>query len=289
MRRPVATAATLLSLGSVPALAVAQPAAVAPTAVPVSSVPAYAGPGAVPVSPVVAQPVEPTAPELTGIARREKEDPGSDRAYLARTALVAPKGTVTIQARAPLAPGALGGISASMGRVEIGVSTVLIAEEEGGAFGFNAKVQLLKGRRTALAVTLDTLSPPDEDETLYAPSLVASFCADGDACNTLLSAHLTMFALDGEEEAPVFAGVSFAKGRRGKLVGELHITDNEQESIFAGYLGGRWGGAKLAFDAGIGFAGVLEDDSSSGCIDYCYEDDDPEVIPYPFVGLSARL
>lgn len=287
-RAAVATAATLLS---VPALSAAQPTGVAPTAVPVSSVPAYGGPGATPVSPVWTPPPPPLepAPEVGGIAGREQQDPGADRSYFARTALVAPKGTVTFQARAPLAPGALGGISASMGRVEIGVSTVLVAEEDGAAFGFNAKVQLLKGRRSALAITLDTLSPPDEDETLYMPSLVASFCADGDACNTLLSAHLTMFALDGEEEAPVFAGLSFSKGRRARLVGELHITDNEQESVFAGYLGGRWGGAKLAFDAGIGFAGVMEDSSSSGCIDYCYEEDDTEVVPYPFVGLSARM
>lgn len=274
MRRSVATVATLLS---VPTLAIAQPAAVAPTAVPVASVPAYAGPGS--YEPLVAPPAAP--PDRVGIAKREKEDPGSDRSYLARTALVAPRGTVTIQARAPLAPGMLGGISASMGRLEIGVSTVLIAEEDaGGAFGFNAKLQLLKGRRSALAVTIDTLTPPDEEETLYMPSLVASFCADGDACSTLLSAHLTMFAIDGEEEAPVFAGVSFAKGQRGKLVGELHITDSDTESIFAGYLGGRWGGSKVAFDAGIGFAGELDD---------CADCGDPDFIPYPFVGLSARM
>lgn len=264
---PAVAAAVLLAI---PTVAAAQPGAA----------PIYVPPPPLPPA------VEPAVPELAGIARREKEDPASDRAYLARTALVAPSGTVTFQARAPLAPGALGGISASLGRVEIGVSTVMILEEgDGAAFGFNAKVQLLKGRRSALAVTLDTLSPPDEDETLYVPSLVASFCTDGDACNTLLSAHLTMLALDGQGEAPVFAGLSFSKGRRAKLVGELHITDSDSESIFAGYLGGRWGGPKLAFDAGIGFAGELDD--SSDCYD-CYNDD-PAVIPYPFIGLSARM
>lgn len=288
MRRTVGTVATLLV---VPTLAIAQPTTVAPTAVPVASVPAsitaFGGPGAIPPTQLVAPPVDP-APTLTGIARREKEDPGADRAYLARTALVAPSGTVTFQTRAPLAPGALGGISASLGRLEIGVQSVMVfVDEEGAAFGFNAKLQLLKGRRTALAVTLDTLSPPDEEQTLYMSSLVASFCTDGDACNTLLSAHITMLAADGEEEAPVFAGLSFSKGARTRLVGEFHITDNEEQSVFAGYLGGRWGGNKVAFDAGIGFAGVAED--SSDCIDYCYEDDEPEVIPYPFIGLSARM
>ncbi len=280
MRRPVATIATLLAI---PSLALAQPTLVAPSAVPVSSVPAYGGPGATPV--IVAPPPVDPEPALTGIDRRQKDDPGSDRAYLARTALIAPSGTVTFQARAPLAPGMMGGISASLGRVEIGASGIVIADEDGAALGFNAKVQLLKGRRSALAVSLDTITPPDEDDSLYYAQLVASFCTDGDACNTLLSAHLSMFALDGEDEAPVFAGLSFSKGRRGKLVGELHITDSESESVFAGYLGGRWGGNKVAFDAGIGFAGELDD--AGDCYD-CY-DSDPPIIPYPFVGLSARM
>jgi hypothetical protein len=266
MRAPVAVA--LASLLSLPVVATAQPG-VAPVYVPPP-----------PTAPVAAEPTT----ELVGIARRQKEDPASDRAYLARTALVAPSGTVTLQARAPIAPGMLGGLSASLGRVEIGVGSMLIFEE-GAALGFNAKVQLLKGRRSALAVTLDTLTPPDDDETLYYSSLVASFCADGDACNTLLSAHLSMFAFDGEDEAPVFAGLSFSKGAKTRLVSELHITDNENESVFAGYLGGRWGGQKVAFDAGIAVAGVIDD--AGDCGD-CYEDD-PEVIPYPFIGLSARM
>lgn len=272
MRAPVAVAlaTSVASLLSLTALATAQPG-VAPVYVP---------------PPPTAPTAEPTT-DLVGIARRSKDDPGADRSYLARTALIAPSGTVTFQARAPLAPGLLGGLSASLGRVEIGVSSVMIfADEEGAAaFGFNAKVQLLKGRRSALAVTLDTLSPPDEDETLYYSSLVASFCTDGDACNTLLSAHLSMFAMDDEDEAPVFAGLSFSKGARTRLVGEFHITDSEDESVVAGYLGGRWGGRKVAFDAGVAFAGVIDDSSTcSGCAD-----EDAEVVPYPFVGLSARM
>jgi hypothetical protein len=259
MRRIAAVA--VAGLVSLPAIALAQPGAV----------PAYYVPPPPPTAPV-----EPT-PELGGIDRRQADDPGADRAYLARSALLAPSGSVTVQVRAPLAPGAMGSIAYSMGRVEVGVNGFVIAEEE-SAFGLNAKVQLLKGRRSALAVTLDTLTPPDDDETIYLSSLVASFCTDGDACNTLLSGHLTMLAADGEDEAPVFAGISFSKGRRSKLVGEFHITDSDSESVFAGYLGGRWGSGKLAFDAGIGFGG--EDD------DY---DSDPDIVPYPFVGLSARM
>jgi hypothetical protein len=269
MRLAAAVAVAVAAVLAVPAVAAAQPS----------------------VAPIIEPTATPTAaptPTRTsvGIDKRQEEDPASDRAYLARTALIAPSGTVTIQARAPIAPGGMGGISASLGRVEIGVSTLIIAVDEGSAIGFNAKVQLLKGRHSALAATLDTLSIPDDDDSLYMTSLVASFCTDGDACNTLLSAHLTMLAADGEDEAPVFAGVSFSKGARTRLVGEFHITDSEEESVFGGYLGGRWGGSKLAFDAGIGFGGVVEDDRCYD--DYC-DDSDSDVFPWPFVGLSARM
>jgi hypothetical protein len=289
MRRPLAAFATLLA---VPSLASAQPG-VAPSAVPVSSVPAYGGPGAVPVT--VAAPVEPTAPPaLVGIAKRSAEDPAADRAYLAHTALVAPRGTITFQARAPLAPGALGQINASLtDRISVGVGAFMIfIDEEGAALTLSGKLQLVRGRRAALAVALDTLSIPDEDETLYMPSLVASFCADGDACNTLLSLHLTGFGADGEEEMPIFGGASFSVGKKNRFVGEIHFNDDSDEysrrTLFGGFVGGRFGGSKFAFDAGLGFAG--ESESQNDCIDYCDDyDNDPPVIPYPFIGMSARL
>ncbi len=279
MRRPLAALATLLSL---PALATAQPG-VAPAAVPVDAVPAYAAPGAAPVSAAVVS-APPAAPVLVGIARRQAEDPAADRAYLARTALIAPSGSVTFQARAPLAPGMLGQVSASFGRFELGVGGILITDEA-AVLGLNAKVQLLRSRRAALAASIDLFAPPDDDETLYLPSLVASVCADGDACNTLLSLHLTAIGIEGEDEAPVFGGVSWSMGKRGKFVGELHMTDDDSESVVAGYLGGRWGTNKVAFDAGIGFGGTLDDGNS--CSD-CY-DDGPDIIPWPFIGLSARM
>lgn len=284
MRRPLAALATLLA---VPALATAQPSLTpAPGAVPVPAVPAYAAPGTVPVAAAaVAEPAP--AAELTGIAKRSAEDPAADRAYLARTALIAPSGTISVQARAPLAPGMMGQLSASLGRVEVGVGTIVIGDE-GAALGFNAKAQLLRGRRAALAASLDVFSPPDGDDTLYVPSLVASLCADGDACNTLVSVHLTGLGIEGEDEMPVLGGVSWSMGRRGKFVGELHLTDDNGDSILVGYLGGRWGSRKLAFDAGIGFAGDPGSTASGDCIDYC-EDSGPDIVPYPFVGLSARM
>jgi hypothetical protein len=273
MRRPLAGLVTLLAI---PAAAVAQPG-LAPTAEPVPAVPAYAAYPPPPPEPVATEPV------LVGIEKRQAEDPAADRAFLARSALIGPSGSVTFQARAPLAPGMLGQVTASFGKFELGAGAILVAEE-GAVLGLNAKVQLLRSRRAALAASVDVFSPPDE-ESLYMPSLVASLCADGDECATLLSLHLTALVLESEEEAPVFAGASFSVGRRAKLVGEIHLTDSDSESVVGGYLGGRWGSRKLAFDAGVGFGGEL---GGSSCYD-CYDDTGPDVYPWPFVGLSARM
>lgn len=274
--RTLPAAAAALALVLAPALAAAQPG-LAPGAEPVPAVPAYA----VPPPPAAAADA---APPLVGIEKRQVEDVGADRAYLARSALIAPSGAVTFQLRAPIAPVALGQVSASFGRFELGVGGIGIAEE-GRVLAVNGKVQLLRSRRAALAASLDIFAPPDDDETLFVPSLVASLCADGDACNTLVSLHLTALAIAGEDEAPVFGGVSWSMGRGTKLVGELHVTDDEHDSVVAGYVGGRWGLGKLALDAGVGFGGQLGGaQSCSGCYD-----DGPEIMPWPFVGLSGRL
>jgi hypothetical protein len=238
----------------------------------------------------VTAPVEPAAgPALVGIARRSADDPAADRAYLAHSALVAPRGTVTFQARMPLAPGALGQINASLtDRISLGVGTMLFMEQEEGVFTFSGKVQLVRGRRAALAVALDMVTVSNEEERLFMPSLVGSYCADGDACSTLLSLHLTGLGMEEEDEMPLFGGASISIGKQHRLVGEIHISQREDEwermTMFGGYLGGRFGGRKVAVDAGLAFAGVTETSTDCG---EC--GDDTEAYPYPFVGVSARL
>lgn len=285
MRRSLAS--FLLPLLAVPTFAHAQPgaAAPAPDVVPVAAVPAVAAPGTVaPGAPAAAAatPVDP-APALTGIAAASANDAASDRAYFARTALVAPSGTVTLSARAPLAPVAFSTLAVSLSdRVEVGVGTAMVIEE-GGMFTGYAKLQLLRSKTAALALTLDVAQV--DDEQIYWPQLVASWCSDGETCNSLVSLHLNALGVSGEDEMPVIGGVSWSTGKKTRLVTELHVHhDGERdETLLLGYAGGRFGNSKVAVDAGIAFGMFSDGNDCDGC------GSDTEAVPYPFVGFSARL
>jgi hypothetical protein len=117
------------------------------------------------------------------------------------------------------------------------------------------------------------------------PQLVASVCTDGETCNSLLSFHLNAFGVDGEEAMPVLGGVSFSTGKQARLVTELHVhrDGRSDATLLLGYAGGRFGGHKVAFDAGIAFGMVADGYNCDGCRN------DTKAAPYPFVGLSARL
>jgi hypothetical protein len=296
MRRPLAAAA-LTSVPAFAAIALLAPVAAAQpgAAQPVPFVPAVPTAPPTYVAPPAAPPAE---PELVGIRRRAAEDPAADRAYVARTALVAPRGTITLDVRAPTMPAALATLNVAVtDRIELGAggAAVYMFDSgsdplEGSLFALHGKVQLVKGRRAALAFGYDLIKTrdDDDDDTLYIPSLVASFCTDGDLCRTLLSVHLTGIGMDGEDEMPVFGGVSFVSGAKNRLVGEIHASRDDEtgETIFGGYLGARFGGRKVAFDAGVAFGGV--DESATTC-DGCGGDDEGELGAFPFVGMSARL
>lgn len=282
MRRRLAP----LLLLAVPTLAHAQPGAAtpAPDVVPVESVPAVAAPGmAAPQPAVAAAATDPTAPVLTGIDRLSAEDAASDRAYGARTALIAPKGKVTWSTRAPLFPVGASELSVSLtDRIEAGVGTILIVDE-GAAFGAHAKVQLLRSKTAALAASIDVVGFDFEQESsdkIYMPQLVASWCTDGEDCNSLLSFHLNAFALDDDDDVPVLGGVSYSTGKKSRLVTEAHLWRDEggDDTLLVGYFGGRFGNKRhtVAVDAGLAFAFIFD------------HGDEPEGAPYPFVGLSVR-
>ena len=291
---PMLAAAAL----GIPAAA-AQPGA-APTAVQVDAVPAYNAPGATaPIVPALPPPSTPPAaagaaatygePELTGIARRTQDDAAADRAFFARTALIAPRGTISVDLRAPTGPALFGGINAAISdRFELGIGGLMIVEED-SLLGFHGKLQVYRGQRAALAVGLDVIhneGEPEYNDKLIMPSIAASWCTDGGpACGTLLTLHVTGFSLEDEEEMPIFAGVSVVTGGRRKLVAELHVNNDDEsgETLFGGYVGGRFGGKKFAFDAGLAFGGISDDNDCDGC------ESDSELIPFPFVGLSSRL
>ncbi len=294
MRRPSLVLAPLALL-VLPTMAAAQSAG--PGTVPVAAVPAMpVGPGA---TPVMVAPAEPTPPRV-GLDRRVAEDAAVDRAFAAPTALIAPRGTWTLTVRAPVGPVVNGQISYAISdRLELGLGTVLVAAEETSVTSLHAKLQLWRSSRAALAASLDLYTVRDayEENQLLMPSLVASFCAGGAACRTLVNLHLTGLAAAGEDQVPVLPGVSIVTGGRTQLVGEAHLFNDEQSeaSFLTGYLGLRWLSGRFAVEGGLGFYADLSTEAINyaDCpADYCqYEDDtvDPEVVPWPFVGVSARL
>jgi len=293
MRRPSLLLAPLAVL-AVPSLAAAQ--AAAPGVVPVEAVPAApVGPGAAPL-------VAPTEPApLVGLDRRIAEDAAVDRAFGAPTALIAPRGTATVTLRAPIGPLVNGKISLAVtDRLELGVGTVLLADEDDGVVSAHGKLQLWRGPRAALAASLDLYrsSDPDDEGYMAMPALVASLCAGGADCRTLVNLHLTAVAVEDEDQLPILPGLSIVSGGRTQLVAEAHLFNDEEtgDSFLAGYAGVRWLTGRLALEGGIGVFADLSDEryyATDDCIDYCggdyYYEDSPEVIPWPFVGLSARL
>lgn len=280
--------ASLIPVLALPTLAHAQPGAAtpAPDVVPVEAVPAVAAPGTVtpgaftPAA-AVATPADPDA--RTGIERLSAEDAAADRAYLARTALVAPAGTVTWSTRAPLFPVGFSNLSLSLSdRIEVGVGSLVVIEE-GAVFSGNVKVQLLRSKTAALAVSIDharfDLDQEQSDGVTWG-QVVASWCTDGEACNSLLSFHVNALVLEDEDDMPVLGGVSYSTGKKHRFVAEAHTwRDDGDEALLLGYFGGRFGNKahSVAVDAGIAFA-LLFDDG-----------DDVEGAPYPFLGLSARM
>ncbi len=281
--------ASLIPVLALPTLAHAQPgaAAPAPDVVPVEAVPAVAAPGTVApgaVSPSVAAaaPADPAA--LTGIERLSAEDAAADRAYIARTALIAPAGTVTWSTRAPLFPVGFSNLSVSLSdRIEVGVGSLVVIEE-GAVFSGNAKLQLLRSKTAALAISIDHARfdfDGESSEGVTWAQVVASWCSDGEACNSLLSFHVNALGFSDDDDLPVLGGVSYSTGRKHRFVTELHTWRDRggAETLLLGYFGGRFGNQRhsVAVDAGIAFALLFD----SG--------DEPEGAPYPFLGLSARM
>jgi hypothetical protein len=218
-----------------------------------------------------------------GIVRRSRDDAAVHRAYLSPTALMGPAGSAQIDVRAPLLPGGTATASVSLTDwLEVGAVGVYVIDED-PALGLHAKLQLFRTDTAAVAVAVDALKLDfDDDETLLIPSLSASFCADGDECRTLVTAHIDgAFVHDeddnfGEPERILVPGVSLIHGRKHKFIAELHTFRDGNDSIFAGFVGFRlvsMGAA--AFDLGLGFAGAV--------------DDELDAIPWPFFGLTHRM
>jgi hypothetical protein len=299
-----------LVLVAIPAVAGAEPPA--DQGIPVDAVPAYAVAPAVyggPPSYAAAAPgVTPLAvagddvDRAIGIARRVRDDRVAERSFLAPTALVAPDGTATFTAQAPIAPGAALRLDRSFGdRLSLGVGVVGILDEDDlyGIGSLHGKYQLARGARAALAVTASVYNLPadasDDMDTqnLFIPGVVASMCTTDD-CRTLISVDVQALAGVSDESLPIVGGVSVASGVRRQLIAELHTTTADDDRVYFGFIGGRFLGRSLAFDAGLGFGIVSQSSRTAQCIDFCGDDDlyidtTPELGAYPFLAISSRL
>lgn len=302
-RLPLASSLAALVLAAVPTAALAdEPSG---EAVQVAEVPAYA------VSPGVAAPgmaapgMAPAAyvapddayePAAVGLDLRLEKDRVAERGYFAQTALVAPRGTTTLTLQAPLLPGASARIDRSFSdklSLGVGVVGVFVDEEDlVGVGSLNAKYQLVRGRRAALAATLSIVTVPEDDDeklTIALPGLAGSMCLS-DECRTLVSGELFAVAGVDDEVLPIVGGVSIAHGFKRQLIAELHTTTADEDRLWAGFIGGRFIGEKFAFDAGIGFGAVSESSRTADCIDFCESgEDEMEVGGIPFFALSTRL
>lgn len=305
-----------LLLAAFPAAALAE--SPAGDAIPVVAVPAYA-PGYAIAAPGLAAPGMAPAPlarafdqapvadsEPVGLDRRLRDDRVPERGYLTPTALVAPRGTTTVTIQAPIAPGASVRIDRSFSdRLSLGVGMVGIASDQDliGIPSLHGKYQLWRSRRAALAATVSMYNVPADNATsdlgsggtgvtLFMPGASASMCT-ADDCRTLVTVDVEALAGVSDTVLPIVGGVSIATGFKRQLIAEVHTTTADGDRLWLGFVGGRFLGKRLAFDAGFGFAGVSSTTTkATDCIDVCPISDSgssSDIVPYPFIALSSRL
>lgn len=284
MRLIVGLAALLL-----PAVAVAQPGAAPssdadpPARVAVVPAISVAPPGVAALADRDTPEPDAPPPAPVGIARRVDQDAASGRAFFTDTALTAPRGKVSLSFRMPAAPVIDAELRYSFtDRIELGISgmTVLV-EDELSILGLHAKGQVWRNNRAAVAVGLkryqDVGSGGDDGVTI--PTVVATTCLDGADCFAIISLSLNGVIISDESDVPVFAGASWALGRTIQFVGEIHVSNDDNDGSLAfGFLGVRGASRGFALDAGIGFG---SEGSCSGC--------GSNTEAFPFFGIGARL
>jgi hypothetical protein len=272
-----------------PTAALAQPSAApasqrepAPERVAAVAAMSVAPPGAVPLedreAAAAAAPAEPI-----GIAGRVAEDAAAGRAYFTDTALTSPRGKIGLALRMPTGPAANAEVRYSLtDRLELGVSVLMIDGEDQSVVGLQAKGQIWHNDRAAVAVGLQRYQSTDEydDEVVTIPTFVASTCLDGKDCLAMFSMSINGVVIGGESNVPVFAGASWALGRRIQFVGEVHVSNDDSNSLTFGYMGVRGASGGIAIDAGIGFGS----EGNNDCFD-CSSDS----AAFPFVGVATRM
>ena len=241
-------------------------------------------PSMTPPTPAV-PPVSEVAPEATaGLAGFAARDAAAGRAYVTPTAATSAGGTGGVTAWFPVVPVA-GLVTASYAvgdRVELAAGGMFVYEEEDTPLYLAGKVQVVRGRTRAVAVQVQHLRIPDEDERLWFATAVGSTCVDGPRCRTLASLHVTAVPVEGWDDGrerrglAFLAGASLITGGRTKAVFDLVATDTGDGDLGAAAFGGvRVARARWAAD--LGLACLIESDN------------DTEWVPLPLSSLSFRF
>jgi hypothetical protein len=254
-------------------------------------------------TPALAQPSlvspEPDAAAVNG----EKEPTPADayvandaaavRASLTPTAMINPRGSVSVELGVPAHPvGGMAGARISFhDRFEIGAGAIFLlnentAEDPHAGAMLSAKLQVWRRPTGAVALQVSYVKTGDQyDDDGFIYTAVGSKCF-GDGCRTLLTGHVTLLPYttwrptdttgNGVEDGAlaVVPGASLVHGRRFKLVLDAALGEGEREDLATFYAGVRYARPRWAFDAGV-FVGD--------------EPGDDEALPMPLAAVTGRF
>jgi hypothetical protein len=240
-----------------------------------SATPALAQPSTVSPQPDTASVNAEETPAATYVAK----DAAAVRAFVTPTAMINPRGTVSVELAVPAYPvGGMAGARVSLhDRFEIGASGVFLfneneAEDPHAGGLLSAKVQVWRRPTGAVALQaayVKTGDQYDDEGMIY--TAIGSKCF-GDGCRTLFTGHVTLRPYttwrpidnvgNGVEEGAlaVIPGVSLVHGRRIKVVLDGAVVDDDGERLAALYAGVRYALPHWAFDVGV----VVGDEGGDG-------------------------
>ena len=226
--------------------------------------PPLAPPGMTPMTgdtdepPRVIAPAAPAAPSLSPIEVAAARDAADDRAYGTSTALTVPDGKVDASLRvAPV--GLLASVTAGLGGgLELSADWGAVVPEQGmTSYGVGAKLALARKGGWAFALQGGYHQLGDDGESspvgLWSLGGVLTGCTDRE-CSALVSlGGGVLGSTEGSGQTIPYGWASVLLGTGGfRPILEGSVLDG---GGVLGFLGARMGGARVAFDLGIGFLG----------------------------------
>lgn len=243
----------------------------------------------VPVPAVAPSPPPPifveVPPPVSSVDRGVLEDANSGRAWLAPTALTAPKGSWAFTDSELFLVGLTYGVTDTF---QIGVGTMLPIVEDMPFLGtITAKAQVARSGRTRLAVhgTITHVSDDGDSGTGANVGGVGTLCLDADCHSTINGYVGTAFAIseDNGNQFPVLLSGSVVGrlNKHVKLVGEIDtgfVPGEDFENVYLGWYGVRFTSGTIAGDIGFVRPFGAEFD----------EDDNPLVLGLPWINFTYR-